>query len=169
MSSRWNPRPRPQRLQLAERRAFESGPVQYRRLFASSRVPDEPADRLVVAPAGSSKDAVVFRDGHAYLLPLLDAGGDPVPVAAIEAALFAIEADADARGTNPRPLSVLSTLPRDEWARHHAATREADTTNAATLTAIEGALFGITHDNIVVAPTFLCIGIGGRRRLGRPH
>ena len=117
---------------------------QYGNLFRSTRIPRAERDELRVAP--SARHVVVQRAGRFFQVDVLDGQGHTLPQTAIQAALEAAVREADAA---PAPadecLSLLTSLPRDEW----AALRESllapgapgAETNAATFEAIDSALF----------------------------
>jgi len=117
---------------------------QFDRLFGSSRVPGEAEDVIVGAPHPVSHVAVLSH-GRAWSLRIIDggAGGCPERVASvgeIASALALIEGSAAAMGVEPHPLSLLSTLPRGEWATHRRAVLLSGAANAESLAAVESAL-----------------------------
>lgn len=65
-------------------------------------------------------------------------------VSAIAAGLAAIERAAAAAGEDPDPVCLLSSLPRDEWARHRDAIARGSPGNAASLRAIETSLLALS-------------------------
>ena len=146
---------------------------QFSHLYASSRVPGTDVDSLVGNPV--ARHVVIFCAGHAYSLRVLDGEAeDPVAPQALEQSLFAIEADANARGPNPTPVTALTLLPRDQWARHRTEILKVGTPasvcemidNAASLAAIEGSLLALTIESEapedVVALSHACHeGVGG--------
>ena len=113
---------------------------QYANLFKSTRVPGVEKDELVVAP--KAKHVCVMRNGHFYKVDVLDQDGATLPLPEIHGALQAVVENADAA---PAPadeaIGLLTTLPRDQWARLRASIEGGSAENATSLAVIDDALF----------------------------
>jgi carnitine O-palmitoyltransferase 2 len=130
---------------------------QYPRLFKSTRIPRPELDELVT-PDPRARHVVVQRGPRFYRLEVLTEAYEPIPVGDIESQIRAILADSaavagPADGTVARevyaaepPVGALTGAPRGAW----AAARELmhrSPLNAASLAAIDSALFVLTLDD----------------------
>ena len=125
---------------------------QFSRLFGMTRVPAEGADTLEQVP--DSKHIVVMRDGALVYVPVYDNSGKPFRLASLKAMLQQaidvaspgvledVAKEADAAHTN---TSVLTALPRDQWAAERAVLIE-DPTNCESLRLVESAILCVTFD-----------------------
>lgn len=140
---------------------------QYSRLFGSSRVPGEVEDKLVTTQTAVGH-VVVLSHGRAWSLRIIDGLHDAsagvwdgwsnarasndleitgphkrpsvASVGEIAAALAEIERRTAQMGSNMLPVSLLSTLPRHEWAAHRKALQQACDVNSVSLKVIESSL-----------------------------
>jgi carnitine O-palmitoyltransferase 2 len=122
---------------------------QYDSLFESTRIPKRGRDELrkAKAPATPARHVVVQRGARFYELACVGADGRSVGAPALELALRSILSAADAGGVGPAPLGLLTSLPRDEWADARVAIEASSPTSAASLRAIDDALFAVTLDH----------------------
>ncbi len=126
---------------------------QYHRLFASTRIPRLGKDELYTSPTPSTHIIVAYG-AELYRVEVVEEGGGPVPMATLEARLAGIvgagKANPYAYPPTP-PLGALTTLHRDAWARERGRLTSLSPTNAASLHAIDTALFFLSLDE--AAPT----------------
>ena len=142
---------------------------QFTRVFGMTRVPQEGAD--VLHQVDDSRHVVVLRRGCILTVRVLDSRGNPLPLAALVALMASAIAIADAHAlleaTDEPPVSVLTALGRDEWARERTRLLE-DSTSAKSLAAVEAALFVVALDHACPATKEeagqLCLGGSGRDR-----
>lgn len=148
---------------------------QYPRLFKSTRIPGSTKDSLWTAP-GKVRHIVVQRGPRFYTVEVIDAEGKPISPVEIEASLRAILNESGAAGavgaktlhttavgTNAAaasaaatelkgyateaPVGALTGLERSAWAAARESLVKASPVNAASLTAIDSALFVLTLDD----------------------
>ena len=115
---------------------------QYANLLRSTRLPGLQKDALKVWPAGSTGHVIVLRRGRFFKVELLDGDGGTLPLAELHGALDAVCAAADAApAAGDEAVGLLTSLPRGEWATLRSRIEEVDAANAASLEAIDSALF----------------------------
>jgi len=125
---------------------------QYPRLFASTRLPKAELDEL--KSYTGSRHIVVQRGPRFYRLDVLTEQNLPLSADALEAGLRHILADSGAVAASDKgkaysaeaPVGALSGAPRSDWAAARAA-MEKSSVNAASLAAIDSALFVVTLDD----------------------
>lgn len=121
---------------------------QYANLFSSTRIPKQGKDEIV--SFSGSRHVAVLRGAKVYALDVLDEGGAPLPVQAIEAALRAIVKDSDGQKGDELAVGALTGAERDSWAATRA-TMEANPANAAALAKVDSALFALTLEDAAPA------------------
>lgn len=98
--------------------------AQYRRLFAQSRLPDMPVDRLTTgAGTGEAvRHVVVMRGGHMFKVTARTADlRRPLPAAALCEQLQAVcKAAADLGDSAAVPIGLLTAGSRENWAEARA-------------------------------------------------
>jgi carnitine O-acetyltransferase len=106
---------------------------QFLRVFGMTRVPKEGQDELV--QDGDSQHIVIMRESAMVAVPIYTAAGAPLSLQQLQAQLVQALALAERPLLEQRdhePLSVLTSLPRDEWAAQRALLLT-DPTNAGSL------------------------------------
>ena len=140
---------------------------QFLRVFGMTRVPKEGQDELVQDP--DSQHIVIMRESAMVAVPIYTAAGAPLSLEQLQAQLVHALALAERpllEQSDHEPLSVLTSLPRDEWAAQRGLLL-ADPTNAASLRLVESALFCVSFESGApatkeeCAQTILC---GGRNK-----
>ena len=122
--------------------AFPLDMSQYLNLFRSTRLPSAERDDLVVAEG--SRHVVVQRGGRFFAVDVLDEEGGTLPLAQIHGAMQAVIQAADASpAALDESVGLLTSLPRDEWAKARAALA-LHSPNAASLAAIDSAIFAVS-------------------------
>ena len=124
--------------------------------------------------------ATLSARGWSFALPcrgciltvrVLDSRGNPLPLATLVALMASAIAIADAHalleGSDAPPVSTLTALGRDEWARERTRLLD-DPTSAKSLAAVESALFVVALDHACPATKEeagqLCLAGSGRDR-----
>ena len=106
---------------------------QFLRVFGMTRVPKEGQDELV--QDADSQHIVIMRESAMVAVPLYSAAGAPLSLQELQAQLARALALAERpllEQCDHDPLSVLTSLPRDEWAAQRGLLL-AEPTNAASL------------------------------------
>ena len=119
---------------------------QFKNLFRSTRIPREVMDELSV-PDTESKHVIVQRGSSFYKVDVMRADGTEVPSDQVHGALAEIANAAPAAGA--LPLGILTTMKRDEWAAVRAEMDGAGGECAASLQAIDAALFVLVMEDEV--------------------
>jgi len=120
---------------------------QFTRVFGMTRVPAEGSDNLV--QASDSKHVVVLRKNAMYSMPLYRRSGEPLSLGELQAQIAAVlnlDAVNILEEVDDPPISLLTSLNRDEWAAEHTQLL-ASKTNAASLKIVEEALFCVALDD----------------------
>jgi carnitine O-acetyltransferase len=111
-----------------------------------TRVPGLPTDSLVHSPhPHPSPFIIVSVNDHFYKLPVITKEGEAIPLATLEANIWAITEDASSRAPGAG-VGACSGDSRDAWtdAREHLLAL--DPQNRASITAIENSLFVLSLD-----------------------
>ena len=119
---------------------------QFLRVFGTTRVPQEGQDEIV--QVADSQHIIIMRENAMVSVPLYTAAGAPLSLRQLQAQLArALELAAPPllEKSDNEPLSVLTSLPRDEWAAQRTSLL-ADPSNAEALQAVESALFCISFE-----------------------
>ncbi|ORY88754.1 acyltransferase ChoActase/COT/CPT [Leucosporidium creatinivorum] len=119
---------------------------QYTRVYGVTRVPGLPTDSLVHSPhPHPSSFIIVSVNDHFYKLPVTTKEGDAIPLATLEANIWAIADDAGSRAPGAG-VGACSGDSRDAWtdAREHLLAL--DPQNRANITTIEDSLFVLSLD-----------------------
>lgn len=122
-------------------KAYPLDMSQFGNLFATTRIPQVPRDRLELHP--DSKHIAVIRNGHFYALQVLDDSGNLFSPEHYHACLTRIMADT--RPPPAVPVSALTAAPRDDWARAREDVLAAG--NADSLRRVDSALFVLALDS----------------------
>uniref|UniRef100_A0A023GLX5 Putative carnitine o-acyltransferase cpt2/yat1 n=1 Tax=Amblyomma triste TaxID=251400 RepID=A0A023GLX5_AMBTT len=128
-------------------KAYPLDMIQFRNLFASTRIPLIGRDKLQVW--NDSKHIVVIRNGHFHSMQVLDDKGSLFAPEHYQACLSRIMADK--RPPPAVPVSALTAGPRDDWARARKELLAAN--NESTLQCIDSALFVLVLDSDVFQGT----------------
>lgn len=136
---------------------------QYRRCFATHRVPHLHCDEVVTATG--SRHIAVLIDGHAHYMGV-DLQHGTTSVAAVQNALDRIVDAVHTPNDNAMAPGMLSALPRDTWAEQRGELLK-DRQNQQTLFLLEKALFVVCLD-IDTAPGSLG-GLSANLRDGNCH
>jgi carnitine O-palmitoyltransferase 2 len=126
---------------------------QFENLFNSTRIPQKGKDIVVKADSVPPYHIVVQRGPHFFRVQVTTEDGTELPPSSLRAAFQAIidgsgsdsSASADADADAP-PVGILTTQDRDSWADARQGL-ESNSTNAATLAAIDEALFIVCLDD----------------------
>lgn len=119
---------------------------QYKNLFESTRVPRLDRDELQTFPG--SRHVVVQRGAKFYQFDVLDADGAAVPDERILAHIEAILAQPLVLGSAAEPgVGLFTTLNRDVWATARDELVASSPTNAASLAAVDSALFVVSLEH----------------------
>ena len=119
---------------------------QFLRVFGMTRVPQEGQDELAQVP--DSRHIVIMRESAMVAVPIYTSSGAPLNLEQLQAQLLHGLALAERpllELSDHPPVSVLTSLPRDEWAETRA-TLLGDPTNAKSLELVESALFCIAFE-----------------------
>jgi hypothetical protein len=119
---------------------------QYSRMFNTCRVPHEGMDELYRFEHSRSKHVVVLRNNAIYALDVLDRDGAILPLGDIWEGFDWILRDSSAMFelTKHPAVSVLTSENRDTWAAEREHLIGVDPKNAASVDAIEHALFAVS-------------------------
>lgn len=88
---------------------------QYKRMFATSRIPRQGRDVLQTAALHDSQHIVVMHDTNMFRVRVMDERGGIVSEAALRSTLSQI-LDGSAGGGEQAPIFALTSLERDKWA-----------------------------------------------------
>lgn len=106
-----------------------------------TRVPGLPTDSLVHSPhPHPSPFIIVSVNDHFYKLPVITKAGEAVPLATLEANIWAIADDAGSRAPGAG-VGACSGDSRDAWTNAREHLLALDPQNRASITAIEDSLF----------------------------
>lgn len=122
-------------------KAYPLDMSQFHNLFASTRIPLLVRDKIEVFP--NSRHILVIRNGHFYVLQVLDDKGNLFGPGHYQACLSHIMTDS--RPAPTVPVSALTAGPRDDWARARSELLAAG--NESTLRQIDSALFVLVLDS----------------------
>lgn len=138
---------------------------QYAKMFASMRIPRRGRDELhKAAPTSPMVSFIaVLRGADFWKVPVLDAAGAPLSVAALEASLDVV-CNSSPSAVSAPSLAALTTMDRDAWADSRASLSAHHPTNAASLAALDDALFhccldlgpAVDHDTDAAVRLALC-------------
>ncbi|GBG31838.1 Carnitine O-acetyltransferase [Hondaea fermentalgiana] len=118
---------------------------QYTRMFSLTRIPGIEEDHQVKYSEEESQHVVVIAGRRLYTVPVLQ-GREVVALDDLCATFATIKADATSRGPDPQPVSVLTALPRKDWARVRNR-MTSDEVNASALHVVESAVFAISLED----------------------
>jgi len=126
---------------------------QYRKLFAATRIPQKATD-TVRGPfskqdtgSGDAKHIVVFYKGQIFKLNVISQAGGMRVQEEILKDLRLIVDTVENNNSKQKPIGILTTLPRDEWANARNLLIEAHPQNSSMLDIIETALFSVCMDD----------------------
>jgi carnitine O-palmitoyltransferase 1 len=119
--------------------------AQYARIFGTTRVPKRGMDELVTY---DSEHIVVVCLEQFFRVSVYDPkSGKPLAARDLQVHFSRVLSMAESRDPAKEPkVAALTSLPRDEWADLRAEIIDMDRTNAATIEAIETALFIMVLD-----------------------
>ncbi|MCI4660837.1 MAG: choline/carnitine O-acyltransferase [Neomegalonema sp.] len=117
----------------------------FKKIMASTRVPGFQTDTQVTFSPEEARHIVVMVRGRFYKIDALDASGRALSIAELAAQFQRCIDHARAQADVPPPVAVLTTERRPVWAMERARMK-ADPINAATLDAIEKAVFIVSFD-----------------------
>eukprot|EP01114_Cavostelium_apophysatum_P012374 TRINITY_DN2756_c0_g1_i3.p1 TRINITY_DN2756_c0_g1~~TRINITY_DN2756_c0_g1_i3.p1 ORF type:complete len:650 (-),score=175.26 TRINITY_DN2756_c0_g1_i3:34-1983(-) len=120
---------------------------QYLRLFGHARIPKWRRDQIATYP--DSRHMIVMSKNQFFAVDVLDASGNVIPEADIQANLSHILKQTASTQNEP-PVGVLTAEERNRWAAARAALA-ADETNRATLDKIDRGLFVLVLEDQVPA------------------
>jgi len=113
---------------------------QYRHLFSSTRIPRQGTDEFNVSSC--RKHIIIMHHQRIYKLNIIDENGRIRSPSAIEFELNCILSPSE-KGQN---FGLLSTLPREQWAKSRTALLEISKSNLACMQAVEDASFVLCLD-----------------------
>lgn len=91
--------------------------AQYERLFGTTRIPGEVADKIVHTKGMESNYCVCYCEGRWYKVPLTTPRGKLLPPFELEYVFEVILGDKEGEvGPGEKHLAALTALKRDEWA-----------------------------------------------------
>jgi hypothetical protein len=127
---------------------------EYQRLFATTRIPLPLKDELRNYP--DARHIVLFRGAHAYAMHVRNADWEILSEGCLAEVLglflggsqpqTELGSGSDSGSDSALPLRLLTTMEREQWAAARADL-EADATNAASLHAIDSAMFHVCLDD----------------------
>lgn len=117
-------------------------PIQYKRFFATTRVPGKQTDEIITAE--NVTHIVVFAHCRAYQLEVINQNGRPFSPQCIESALDAIRQDDDESENKIGLLPAGTALERGKWARIREMV---NAHNEHSLAIVESALFHVWLDD----------------------
>ncbi|WP_432468136.1 choline/carnitine O-acyltransferase [Agarivorans sp. Z349TD_8] len=113
---------------------------QYQNIFSATRIPQQGTDALKVG--SSRKHIVIMHHQRIYQLNVLDEYGNIYAPSALKAAFDEILSGSE-KGQN---FGLLSTLPRDNWAKSRADLLDISARNGERMRIIEDAAFVVSLD-----------------------
>ncbi|XP_074597624.1 carnitine O-palmitoyltransferase 2, mitochondrial-like [Brevipalpus obovatus] len=125
--------------------AFQAFPLdmsQYSSLFNSTRIPMQSKDILQKFP--DSKHILILNKGNFYTFDVLNSSGDLKSPEEIFSALKTVWESNDPHNTDS--ISILTTLDRDEWAKHRETLRK-NPQNASSIDMIDSAILTVCLDS----------------------